>query len=511
MANGFAEGYEFFQKNAGALLAAFQGSDVGTARAVYVSTVEDEISALEKSINAFFGDHTPAKQLKGDIAEFWHAGTFNVNAAVNESTHKAFVDRSTEFGSVDVSSNFGEDFGLKYYATGKDSAKQQAISVFQRFMVYQRKGGKAGLEKFLADRHYTSEDVLNDPIYSGQIRVIPKDQMEAATIWLKRMIATEGARRPEQVKRYQDTLNLLRDRLADNEGNESIPLSKEDAEKLAVLAKEGKFKAEDFDISAPELLNLEMVVKASLKAGLSAAIISLVLKVGPEIFKSIDYLIKNGEIDGEHFRRVGFAAVSGSSEGFIRGSVAAGITACCKAGVLGEVMKEVSPGVIGTIVAITMNTMKNAYQVAIGKKSRTELANDLVRDMFISSSALVLGCVGQVVLHQLPVVGYMIGSFVGSVVGSFIYNTGYKAAISFCTETGITLFGLVDQDYKLPEDIIEEMGLGTFDFDSFSAETFEPESFSFDTFEAESIQPDTLGITMLKRGVIGVSMIGYVV
>ena len=511
MAVGFREGYEFFQKNAGALLAAFQGGEFGTERASYVGSVEEEITALEKSINAFYGDHTPIKQLKGDIAEFWHAGTFNVNAAVNESTHKAFVDRSTEFGSVDVSSNFGEDFGLKYYATGEDSAKQQAISVFQRFMVYQRKGGKDGLEKFLEDRHYTSEDVLNDPVYSGQIRVIPKDQIEAATIWLKRMIATEEARRPEQVKRYQDTLNLLRDRLADNEGNESIPLSREDAEKLAALAKEGKFKAEDFDISAPELLNLELVVKTSLKAGVSAAIISLVLKVGPEIFKSIDYLIKHGEIDGEHFRRVGFAAVSGSSEGFIRGSVAAGITACCKAGVLGEVLKEVNPGVIGTIVAVTMNTMKNAYQVAIGKKSRTELTNDLIRDMFVSSSALVLGYVGQVVLHQLPVVGYMIGSFVGSVVGSFVYNTGYKAVISFCTETGVTLFGLVDQDYKLPEDIIEEMGLETFDFDSFSAETFEPESFSFDTFEAESIQPDTLGITMLKRGVIGVSRIGYLV
>ena len=277
------------------------------------------------------------------------------------------------------------------------------------------------------------------------------------------------------------------------------------------MAKEGKFNAEDFDISAPELLNLEMVVKESLKAGVSAALISLVLKVGPEIFKSIDYLIKNGEIDGEHFKKIGFAAVTGSSEGFIRGSVAAAITACCKSGVLGEALKEVSPGVIGTIVAVTMNTMKNAYQVAIGKKTRTELSNELIRDMFVSSSALVMGYVGQIVLHKLPVVGYLVGSFVGSVVGSFVYNTGYKAAISFCTETGVTLFGLVDQDYKLPEDIIDEMGLETFDFDTFEADSFEAESFAFDTFEPDTIQPDTLGITMLRRGVIGVSKIGYVV
>lgn len=515
MSTGFREGYDFFQKNAGAVFAAYQGAEFGAARAAYIDSVEDEISKLEESINAFFGDHTPVKQLKGDIAEFWHAGTFNVHAAINDSAARAEVYRSNDYGSVDVALKRGEkaikDFGLKYYSTGEDSAKQQAISVFQKFKQYQSKGGKDSLEKYLADRHYTSEDVLNDPVYSGQIRVIPKDQLEEATSWLKHMIATEGARRPEQVKRYQDTLDLLRDRIADNEGNESIPLSREDAEKLAAIAKEGKFSAEEFDISAPELLNMEMLVKESLKAGMSAAVISLVLRVGPEIFKSIDYLIKNGELDADQFKQIGFAAATGSSEGFIRGTVAAAITTCCKSGVLGEAFKEIEPGIIGTIVAVTMNTMKNAYRVSVGKMSRTELTESLIRDMFISTSSLILGHVGQIILHQLPILGYMAGSFVGSVVGSFVYSTGYKTAVSFCAETGVTLFGLVEQDYKLPEDVLEEIGLERFDFDTFQVDTFEPESFAFDSFDAETIQPDSLGITMLRRGVIGVSRIGYVV
>ena len=157
-----------------------------------------------------------------------------------------------------------------------------------------------------------------------------------------------------------------------------------------------------------------------------------------------------------------------------------------------------------------MNTMKNAFQVVKGKKSRTELTDELLRDLFVSSSALGLGTAGQVILPQLPVVGYLVGSFVGSIVGTFVYNTGYKAALSFCTETGVTLFGLVQQDYKLPDDIIEELGLKTFSFDTFSSDTFEADSFAFDTFAAESIQPETLGITMLRRGVIGVSKIGFV-
>lgn len=510
MSLGFREGYEYFQNNAGAAVASLEGGEFGVRRAEYVASVEDEISALEESINSFFGDNTPAKQLKGDIAEFWHAGTFNVNAATNESSHRAIVDRSHDFGSTDVSSNFGEEFGLKYYATGKDSAKQQAVSVFQRFKEYQAKGGKDSLDKYLADRNYSSDAVLNDPIYSGQVRVIPKDQIEEATKWLERKIATEGATRPEQVKRYQDTLALLRDRISDNQGNESIPLSKEDAEKLATLAKEGRFDAEELGITAPELLNMEMVMKEALKSGISAAVISLVLKVGPEIFKAIDYLIKNGEIEEGQFKRIGFTALSGGTEGFIRGSVAAAITMCCKSGVFGEAMKKVEPGIVGAIVAVTMNTIKNAYQVAIGKKTRTELSQELIRDLIVSAAALGGGYAGQVILNKLPVAGYLIGSFVGSLVGSFVYNVGYKTAISFCVETGVTLFGLVDQDYKLPDDIIADIGLETFEYETFQSETFEPDSFEPETFAVDMIQPDSLGIKVLRRGVIGISKIGFV-
>lgn len=507
---GFREGYDYFQSNSGAALGAFSGDAFGSDRVKYVGSVDDEISALEKAINDFAGDHTPAKQLKGDMAEFWHALTFNIDAATNRSAHRAMVDRSNDFGSVDISTSFGKDFGLKYYATGEESAKHQAMSVFFRFKQYQYVGGKDSLEKFLADRNYTSDAVLNDPVYSGQIRVIPKDQMIEAVDWLKRMIYTESARRPEQVKRYEETLSLLTDRIADSEGNESIPLSKADAEKLALLAKQGQFHAEDFGITAPDLLTMDMLVKESLKAGFSAAMISLVLKVGPEIFKAIDYLVKNGEVEEHQFKKIGFAAVSGSAEGFVRGSVAAAITTCCKTGLLGDALKEVNPGVVGTIVAVTMNTMKNAYQVVIGKKTRIELSADLVRDLLVSSSALIGGYTGQVILHNLPVIGYLLGSFVGSVVGSFTYTVGYKTAISFCTETGITLFGLVEQDYSLPEDIISELGLQTFDCATITPETFEPETLTFDTFEIETIQPDSLDIKYLRRGVIGVSKIGYV-
>ena len=498
----FQDGYDFFQKSAGAAVGAFSGSD-------YVGSIEEEISKLTDDMSHFTGFHTDSAMLKGDIAEFWHAGTFNINAAVRGSAHRAMVDRSHDFASTDVSTNFGDKYGLKYYSSGQESAKAQATSIFQRFKEYQAGGGKDSLEKFLTDRQYDTDAVLSDPIYSGQLRLIPHDQMVEAAAWLERMIKTEAARRPEQVERYRETLQMLKDRISDNQGNESIPLSREEAERLATLAKQGKFDAQNLGLTTEELLSFESVMKDSLKAGMSAAVISLALKVAPEIINAIKYLIENGEVDEEQFKKIGFAALSGTQEGFIRGTVSSAITTCCKGGLLGEPLKEVSPGLIAIVTVLAMNTVKNAYSVARGKMSRTTLANQLVKDMIVSGASYAGGTIGQAAI-PVPVLGYLVGSLVGSLVGTFVADVGHTAVLSFCTETGITMFGLVEQDYVLPDDIIKEIGVGTFDYETFEVDSFEPESFSFDTFDTESFQPDNLEIKFLRRGVIGVSRIGFI-
>ena len=498
----FQDGYDFFQKSAGAAVGASSGSD-------YVGSIEEEISKLTDDMSHFTGFHTDSAMLKGDIAEFWHAGTFNINAAVRGSAHRAMVDRSHDFASTDVSTNFGDKYGLKYYSSGQESAKAQATSIFQRFKEYQAGGGKDSLEKFLTDRQYDTDAVLSDPIYSGQLRLIPHDQMVEAAAWLERMIKTEAARRPEQVERYRETLQMLKDRISDNQGNESIPLSREEAERLATLAKQGKFDAQNLGLTTEELLSFESVMKDSLKAGMSAAVISLALKVAPEIINAIKYLIENGEVDEEQFKKIGFAALSGTQEGFIRGTVSSAITTCCKGGLLGEPLKEVSPGLIAIVTVLAMNTVKNAYSVARGKMSRTTLANQLVKDMIVSGASYAGGTIGQAAI-PVPVLGYLVGSLVGSLVGTFVADVGHTAVLSFCTETGITMFGLVEQDYVLPDDIIKEIGVETFDYETFEVDSFEPESFSFDTFDTESFQPDNLEIKFLRRGVIGVSRIGFI-
>ncbi len=94
-------------------------------------------------------------------------------------------------------------------------------------------------------------------------------------------------------------------------------------------------------------------------------------------------------------------------------------------------------------------------------------------------------------------------------VGAFAYHGAYQAIISICVETGFSVFGLVEQDYQLPEEVLKEVGLDVFEPTAWSFDEFHPDSFCLDDFTFDEFQPDGLDIQFLKRGVIGVRKIGY--
>lgn len=403
---GFEEGYEFFTQNASGIV----GVEVGDS---YIRTVNSEINNLVDDLNSLEGFSTASKMLKGDVAEFWHSGTFNIDAALKDSKDRAFVDRSHDFASTDISTNYGDRYGLKYYSDGQASAKAQATSYFQRFMEYKSKGGSGDFASFLKDRGITNpESVLNDPIYSGQIRIIPRDQLEEATKWLERMIKSESVRRPEQVYRYEETLALLKDRLSNNKGVESIPLSKQEAEALATLAKQGKVSAEDLGLTTENLVKYEYIMQQAFKAGISAATISVVLKVAPEIVKAIDYLIKNGYVDKEQFKKIGFSAITGGAEGFIRGSVSAALTTSCKAGLLGETLKGIEPTIIQMDMANTTKT--NSTQAVTKEKVMNTIKKILLYTVGIVGGIFLL-CVLYQILEFLFVGAILLIAWLGPV------------------------------------------------------------------------------------------------
>lgn len=65
------------------------------------------------------------------------------------------------------------------------------------------------------------------------------------------------------------------------------------------------------------------ILKEGLQAGTTAAIISFVLETAPELYKCIDKLIREGELDENDLKNVGLNALKGGAKGFVRGFVSA--------------------------------------------------------------------------------------------------------------------------------------------------------------------------------------------
>ena len=160
MTSSFNKGYKASADMAGAVHGA-QNADA------YVSRISEACQQLEDNINAFKGFETDIKQLKGDVLEYYKAGTFNIEAAVRDSTYKTMVDRSHDYASADITSNWGTEYGLKACINGTASAKAQAVSHFQRFMEYRSISGRIELtfEDFLIERGINPNEVLaSDPM-----------------------------------------------------------------------------------------------------------------------------------------------------------------------------------------------------------------------------------------------------------------------------------------------------------------------------------------------------------
>lgn len=508
---GIKEGWDFAAKTQGSMYAAQVGAQ-------YVQSVDDAVQQLAKDMNDKMGSKESVDTLKGFIAEYWHADTFNINAALKGSANRATIERSTDAASVDVSTNFGMNYSMKYYATGADSAKQQATNVIQAYHKYLSKSKTEkpmSFEEYIAKNNYPSElqkQLMS--VYQGQGRIIPTDQLEDAIKSLERKIATEaakeGANRAALLESYKETLDNLMDRIKDGEGVESIPLRKDEAEVIAALCKSGDFRPEDFGFTLEELITPEYIMQQALTAGFTSAVITLVLQIGPEIYKAIDYLVKNGEIDVQQLKKTGLKALSSSAEGFLRGAISASLTIACQAGKLGSQFVNVTPGMVGAFTAIVLDTMKNGYDVARGKMTPREMATQLTKELLVSSAAIVGGTAGQALLPELPVLGYMLGSFVGSVVASVALNIGEKTILSFCADTGFSFFGLVEQNYELPKEIIERLGLEVVSLEHIELKRNELKRNTLNRTGLNRTKYNTLEIMVLRRGVVGVNKIGYV-
>ena len=473
----------------------------------YIDKITKAIIEAQEELNGVVYEYKSSPEsIGGYFAEAWHTETYNIDAAVKGADTRAWIPErvggiKATFAQPDISINNGDNYGLKYYNSGDKSAMEQTKSYWERYKHDFHDTDKT-FEEFLMERGLDPETTNKfASIYNGQLRLIPKDQLSDCIEALKRKISQESYRGSDLVEGYKETLKNLMDRLKGPDGVESIPLSKEDSKRLAILARDGDIDLNKIGINTENLVNYEYIFQRALNAGMTSAVISMVLKVAPEIYKTIDKLIKDGELDLNDLENIGFAAIKGSAQGFINGSISAAITTACTAGLFGTVLKTINPTIVGTLTVIVTNSIVYSIKLANKKITKEEFALKISKDIFISTCSIGLGTITQTLIPELPAFAFLIGSFIGSLAGSFVYDKGYNKFMSFCCDIGFTCFGLVEQDYKIPDKILKEMKIKTFEHKTFEHKTFEHKTFKY----------QTIGLTFMSREVIGVSKIGYVI
>lgn len=472
------QGWDFSARLAGADRAARISSE-------YIGRVEQAIDQLAVDVVKLKSRQTDAV-LGGYIAEQWHADTFNVNAVAAESAHRAFALESNEYASVDIGTNFGKNYSSKYMATPEKSAVAQGV------LSPETKVAK----------------------YHDQERLIPTNHMKGAAKEASRRAIKNADTRPEVAAAYRDTKEHLTDVVSNGEGIESVPLSKEDNLEMARRVKQDKFDPNDFGVSVNSAVKTEYILRKAAQAGTTAAVITLAMQIAPEIYKSIAYLIKTGRIDIQHLKKTGVKALSASAEGFLRGSISCSVLIMCEKGLLGEAFKGADPTIIGTVVAVLLETVKNSIMVAAGKMTAKEMGTAFADSLVVSAGyvagAKIGGIIGQALGFDLPIIGYMIGSLVGCAF-SAAYNFGKNKLISFCADTGFTCFGLVEQNYELPEEVLAQMGIKTIKVPRTEVPQTAIKKTDVSTTKVKQSQVETVNFSLVRRGVIGVNKVGYIV
>lgn len=453
----------------------------------YVSDVEAAIRDLEKGIQDLKSNQSDAS-LGGYLAEEWHARTFNIDAIADGSLNRATRLGVNGYGSVDITTNFGSEYSGKYMANAEKSATAQAL---------------------------LNRDT-REPLYHGQERLIPADHLEDAKAYAHIQAGRNADIRPDVAGAFSDTEHHLVDRITDADGHSSRPLTKADNLQMARDVKNDRFTAEKYGVDLQSVITANHIIDRAFEAGCTAAMISMAMQVTPEIIKTIDYLVKHGELDLKQVRNVGTKAISSGSEGFLRGSIACTLQIMCEQGVFGEAFVNVNPSILGAMVAIVLQTAKNSVLVAAGKMTARQMGSSFVQSVIVSAGMIagmkvgkeIGGALGQLGI-QIPFLGYAIGSLIGCSC-AVVYQIGKKRLISFCIDSGFTCFGLVEQDYQLPESVINDMGLDLAEISYAPIDRVQIDTVKIRDEGIDLTEIETVDIKMVRRGVIGVNKIGYV-
>ena len=395
----------------------------------YIQGVSNAINDLKVSMNSAYGSARGTAQEAGFAAEKWVSGTFNIDAAAKESGFSAETVGSHTLGSVDISTNYGEEASLKYYQSGSASAKAQAETLIEAYRNYARgKTNPMSLQEYMDSHGYdyeTQSKLL--PLYDGQTRIIPANQLSEAKAFLEGRITTlssnPGPEAEQLTATYQQTLDSLKDRLTAPDGTSSKPVTYEEMQAIAELSQDGSFRPEDFGLTVSQVIPPKYVLKEVVGTGLEVGLMRAIFTIGPDVFSIVSHVVETGEFDIDELKDIGVEGVIALSEGFVEGAVSRIVIEACQEGLLGEALKSASPNIVGAIVFLTIEAVIFGYSLATGEISPEDYGNLMADRIMITAIAIP---VTTAILAVLP--GTKLFMLAGCLAGGMIACGGYSFA-----------------------------------------------------------------------------------
>ena len=407
-------------------------STIASAYSVAVSSqfatkVANAIQEFNTTINTTYRSAGNLAQEAGYLAEKWVAGTFNVNAVANNSVESAWTNNSNGLGSADVTSSFGEEVSLKYYKSADGSAQAQATAFIKAYKEY-----ASGTDNPLSLKEYadqkgfdsTTQKGLLSSIYEGQTRIIPTDQIDDAIKYLEgkidKLSSVEGQATAAMTENYQETLSRLKDRLTAPDGTESTPITYEELQAAAELAKDGKFDYRKLGIKPSQIIPPKYILKQAVGTGLTAGLISAALTIGPDLLSVLIDAAKNGGFDEDRLNQVGIDGLLSASEGFVEGSLSSAITVMCQGGYFGSALENAEPSVVATLTILTIDAIRYGYYLAKGEISAEDYGNLMAERTIIAAITLPSAYALTALLG-----GTQLAGIAGCLAGSVIAVAGF--------------------------------------------------------------------------------------
>lgn len=450
----------------------FLADQSATDAAGYVASVEMELDKFADTLLAMALNAKDLHYAKGDLAEGFHAGTFNVDAARSHLGIRAEMPRDTSVNDIIFPGTDHSAAQLKYYRTAQDSTT-----------------------------------AVSHPHYDGMAKVVPADQLDEVRLIAERLAAKNAETRPQMEHSYGHTADSVSDRLSAG-GASSKPLTEAESRALVQEIRDnGSANLEALGLTAAKQITLMDIMAEAGNAAGQAAAMSAAVHLTPAVVTALRQITGFAETDLDALQEL----VGKVPEAALRSGLAGGLTAAivtgAKAGILGARIENVDPPVVAAAVVLAINALQNSVKAATGEISWREARRVIVEDSLVIVAALAGAAAGQSLL-PIPILGALIGNFAGAITARLAIAHANRVVLALSVNRGWTTFGVVDQDYVVPAPQLRAAHWELFDPDPLPMDVFDADRFGGDPFDNDFATIS--GARIVRRGVVSFNRVAYI-